>query len=115
MAGTESAGTVDTGEVARFAARIDRTPVRTGKAGCELVIVSLIDVGIEKDLLPFCQAENMGVMVYSPQLEFLRCYGAPGKAPGNLHLPGAEVATVFRGARVFSVKCAISCSTIYAF
>lgn len=27
---------------------------------------SLIDPGIEKDLLPLCQAENMGVMVYSP-------------------------------------------------
>jgi aryl-alcohol dehydrogenase-like predicted oxidoreductase len=27
---------------------------------------SLIDPGIETDLLPFCQAENMGVMVYSP-------------------------------------------------
>jgi aryl-alcohol dehydrogenase-like predicted oxidoreductase len=27
---------------------------------------SLIDPGIERDLLPYCQAENIGVMVYSP-------------------------------------------------
>ena len=27
---------------------------------------SLIDPGIEQDLLPYCQAENIGVMVYSP-------------------------------------------------
>jgi len=27
---------------------------------------SLLDPGIEKDLLPYCQAENIGVMVYSP-------------------------------------------------
>jgi aryl-alcohol dehydrogenase-like predicted oxidoreductase len=27
---------------------------------------SLIDPGIERDLLPYCQAENLGVMVYSP-------------------------------------------------
>ena len=27
---------------------------------------SLIEPGIEEDLLPFCQAENVGVMVYSP-------------------------------------------------
>lgn len=27
---------------------------------------SLIDRGIESDLLPYCQAENIGVMVYSP-------------------------------------------------
>jgi len=27
---------------------------------------SLIDPSIEKDLLPYCQAENLGVMVYSP-------------------------------------------------
>jgi len=27
---------------------------------------SLIDPAIEQDLLPFCQAENLGVMVYSP-------------------------------------------------
>jgi aryl-alcohol dehydrogenase-like predicted oxidoreductase len=27
---------------------------------------SLIDAGIEKDLLPYCEAEDIGVMVYSP-------------------------------------------------
>ena len=27
---------------------------------------SLVDPGIEKDLLPYCQAEDIGVMVYSP-------------------------------------------------
>jgi len=27
---------------------------------------SLIDHGIEDDLLPYCQAENLGVMIYSP-------------------------------------------------
>ncbi len=27
---------------------------------------SLVDAGIEKDLLPYCEAENVGVMVYSP-------------------------------------------------
>lgn len=27
---------------------------------------SLIDFGIENDLLPYCQAENVGVMIYSP-------------------------------------------------
>ena len=27
---------------------------------------SLVDTAIEKDLLPYCQAEDMGVMVYSP-------------------------------------------------
>lgn len=27
---------------------------------------SLVDTGIEKDLLPYCQAEDIGVMIYSP-------------------------------------------------
>ncbi len=40
---------------------------------------SLIEPGIEADLLPFCQAENIGVMVYSPMHKGL----LTGKYNGN--------------------------------
>jgi aryl-alcohol dehydrogenase-like predicted oxidoreductase len=65
---------------------------------------SLVDTRIESDLLPYCQAENIGVMVYSPMHKGL----LTGKYTGNetftdfrRHLPD------FQGERFRAIAAAV--------
>jgi len=65
---------------------------------------SLVDTQIENDLLPYCQAENIGVMVYSPMHKGL----LTGKYTGNetftdfrKHLPD------FQGERFRAIAAAV--------
>jgi aryl-alcohol dehydrogenase-like predicted oxidoreductase len=65
---------------------------------------SLVDTQIENDLLPYCQAENIGVMIYSPMHKGL----LTGKYTGNetfsdfrTHLPD------FQGERFRAIAAAV--------
>jgi len=72
---------------------------------------SLVDTRIESDLIPYCQAENIGVMVYSPMHKGL----LTGKYTGNetfvdfrKHLPD------FQGERFRSIADAVQSLTALA-
>ena len=65
---------------------------------------SLIDFGIENDLLPYCQAENVGVMIYSPMHKGLltgKYTGAETFADFRQHHPD------FQGERFQAITAAV--------
>ncbi len=81
-----------------------RTHRRFGPYDAVQPCYSLVDTQIENDLLPYCQAENIGVMVYSPMHKGL----LTGKYTGNeiftdfrKHLPD------FQGERFRAIAAAV--------
>ncbi|MFH1718342.1 MAG: aldo/keto reductase [Planctomycetota bacterium] len=65
---------------------------------------SLADTGIESDLLPYCQAENIGVMVYSPMHKGLltgKYTGSETFTDFRKHLPD------FQGERFRAIAAAV--------